>query len=82
MNVEDNKSGQRQEDGQREAEPDPLSQHSSDKSRMILVSAPLTDTNYLAWYRSVTLPLKAKDKLEFINDAIRAPAVGTPDYVK
>uniref|UniRef100_A0A2C9VZ57 Retrotransposon Copia-like N-terminal domain-containing protein n=1 Tax=Manihot esculenta TaxID=3983 RepID=A0A2C9VZ57_MANES len=30
----------------------------------------------------VTLPSKAKDKLGFINDGIRMPAVGTPKYVK
>lgn len=57
---------QRYIEAQPKVESDSLSLHNSDNPGMVLVSAPLTDINYLAWSRSITLASKAKVKLGFI----------------
>lgn len=52
---------------------DPMAVHNFDNPRMILVTALLTDTNYLIWSRSIRRVLAAKNKLGYITDAITQP---------
>ena len=44
-----------------------LALHNSDHPGMILVTAPLTGSNYLIWSRSMKIALIAKQKLGFVN---------------
>lgn len=46
---------------------DPLALQTSDNPGMTLVTAPLTDSNYLTWNRLIRRALAAKKKIGFIN---------------
>ncbi|KAL0371752.1 UNVERIFIED_CONTAM: Retrovirus-related Pol polyprotein from transposon RE1 [Sesamum calycinum] len=48
-------------------EPEFLQLHGGDHPGMVLVSAPLDGTDFLAWKRSVVIALRAKMKLGFID---------------
>ena len=41
--------------------------HNSDHPGMVLITAPLTGSNYLTWSRSMKIALIAKQKLGFVN---------------
>ena len=56
---------------------DPYFLHSSDHPGMVLVSAPLTRSNFLTWSRSMRIALGAKMKLEFIDGKIQKLEEGT-----
>ena len=42
----------------------------SENPGLILVSSPLTETNYHAWCRAMTMALVSKNKLRFADDSI------------
>ncbi|XP_021651859.2 retrovirus-related Pol polyprotein from transposon RE1 isoform X1 [Hevea brasiliensis] len=54
----------------------------SDNPGLVLVSAPLTGTNYLAWSRSMMIALRAKNKLGFINGSTEKPEEDSPTFDK
>lgn len=51
-----------------------------DHPSMVLVSAPLTGTNYLSWSRSMKIALRAKNKLGFINGKIDVSNIDSNEY--
>ena len=54
--------------------------HHSDHPGLVLISKLLNGDNYSAWRRAMTLALNAKNKLDFVNDIIKAPLEEThPD---
>lgn len=53
---------------------DLMAMQNSDNPRMVLVTAFLTDSNFLTWSRSVRRALAAKNKLGFINGSITEQA--------
>ena len=59
---------------------DPYSLQNSDHPGMVLVTAPLTETNYLTWSRSMKIALGAKLKLGFIDGRITMPEEGSNEF--
>lgn len=57
---------------------DPLKIQTSDNPAMALVTALLTEMNYLTWSRSVRQALAAKNKLGFISGTMPEPS-GEPE---
>lgn len=53
---------------------DPLHLQNSDHPGMLLVTSPLTGTNYLTWCRSIKIALGAKLKLGFIDGRCKKPS--------
>ena len=54
--------------------------HNSDHPDMILVTAPLTGSNYLTWSRSMKIALIAKQKLGFVNGKCIQPDINSKEY--
>ena len=52
---------------------DPYALSPSDHPGLVLVSRPLTETNYHSWSRAMRLALNAKKKLGFINGSVPRP---------
>ena len=52
--------------------------HPGESPGLVLVSAPLTETNYYAWSKAMRMALQSKDKLGFIDGVIQEPPVGDP----
>lgn len=59
---------------------DPMHLQNSDHPGMILVSHPLTGTNYLSWKKSMMIALGAKSKLGFVDGKIIQPEEDSPKY--
>ena len=47
--------------------------HHSDSPTVVLVSPPLNEENYGTWHRAMTMALRAKNKLGFVDGSINAP---------
>ncbi|KAF7814260.1 uncharacterized protein G2W53_028229 [Senna tora] len=47
--------------------------HSSDQPGMVLVTSPLTRSNYLTWNIAMKISLEAKEKLGFVDHSLPAP---------
>ena len=56
----------------------PFYLHPGQSPALVLVSTPLTETNYYSWLRVMRLALHSKDKLGFINGGIPEPPPGDP----
>ena len=54
--------------------------HNSDHPGMVLVSAPLTENNYLSWSRSMQIALGAKMKLCFIDGTFTPSEEDAPQF--
>ena len=54
--------------------------HNSDHPGMVLVTAPLTGSNYLTWSRSMKIALIAKQKLGFVNGKCIQPEMNSKEY--
>ena len=54
--------------------------HNSDHPGMVLVTAPLTGSNYLTWSRSMKIALIAKQKLGFVNGKCIQPDMNSKKY--
>ena len=54
--------------------------HNSDHPGMVLVTAPLTGSNYLTWSRSMKIVLIAKQKLGFVNGKYVQPDMNSKEY--
>ena len=54
--------------------------HNSDHPGMVLVTAPLTGSNYLTWSRSMKIALIAKQKLGFVNGKCIQPDMNSKEY--
>ena len=52
-----------------------------DHPRMVLVSVPLTENNFLPWIKVVKISLVAKAKLGFIDGTIDPPSQNSTLYV-
>ncbi|XP_058003885.1 uncharacterized protein LOC131180568 [Hevea brasiliensis] len=63
-------------------EDDLLVLQSSNHPGLILISALLTDKNYISWRRAMRIALGAKNKLGFIDGKITIPEEGSKDYEK
>ncbi|XP_021644989.2 uncharacterized protein LOC110638680 [Hevea brasiliensis] len=63
-------------------DPHPFGLQGSDNPSMPLVSASLTGGNYLAWSRSMTIALRVKNKLGFINGSLQAAPNDSPNFEK
>ncbi|KAL0367166.1 UNVERIFIED_CONTAM: hypothetical protein Sradi_3606700 [Sesamum radiatum] len=46
---------------------------------MIMVSAPLNNSNWLSWSRSVWIALEGRDKLDFIDGTYAKPAADSSE---
>ena len=46
-----------------------------------LCSVVLNESNYLPWSKAVTLALRGRAKLAFINGVVQAPEATSPNYV-
>ncbi|KAL5714268.1 hypothetical protein ACHQM5_016252 [Ranunculus cassubicifolius] len=53
---------------------DPYFIHHSDNPTAVLVSPPLDGDNYSSWSRAMTIALRAKGKLGFIDGTVKKPA--------
>ena len=51
----------------------PFFLHPSENPGLMLVSSPLTETNYHAWCRAMTMALVSKNKLGFADGSIVKP---------
>ncbi|KAL0431495.1 UNVERIFIED_CONTAM: Retrovirus-related Pol polyprotein from transposon RE2 [Sesamum radiatum] len=60
--------------------PEILQLHGSDHPGMILISTPLTSTNYLTWSCSIKRALRAKTKLGFIDGSYMKPSTTDDNY--
>ncbi|KAF7837576.1 uncharacterized protein G2W53_006058 [Senna tora] len=47
--------------------------HSSDQPGMVLVTSPLTRSNYLTWRQSIETSLESKEKLCFVDGSLPSP---------
>ena len=54
--------------------------HNSNHPRMVLVTAPLTGSNYLTWSRSMKIALIAKQKLGFVNGKCVQSDMNSKEY--
>ena len=54
--------------------------HNSDHPGMVLVTGPLTGSNYLTWSRSMKIALIAKQKLGFVNGKCVQPDMNSKEY--
>ena len=54
--------------------------HNSDHPGMVLVTAPLTGSNYLTWSGSMKIALIAKQKLGFVNGKCVQPDMNSKEY--
>ena len=54
--------------------------HNFDHFGMVLVTAPLTRSNYLTWSRSMKISLIAKQKLGFVNGKCVQPDMNSKEY--
>lgn len=61
---------------------DSLFLQNSDHPGMVLVTTPLTGSNYMSWSRSINLALGAKEKLGFLNGRYEKPIQDSVDYDK
>ncbi|KAK6115405.1 hypothetical protein DH2020_007674 [Rehmannia glutinosa] len=59
---------------------DTFTLHNSDHPGMVLVTNPLTDTNYLSWKRAMVIALGAKTKLGFVNGSVPRPEPDSPQF--
>ncbi|KAA8529961.1 hypothetical protein F0562_034435 [Nyssa sinensis] len=53
---------------------DPFSIHHFDNPTVVLVLPPLNGDNYGSWLRVVTMALRAKNKIGFVDDSIQQPS--------
>ncbi|KAL2235965.1 UNVERIFIED_CONTAM: hypothetical protein Sindi_1328700, partial [Sesamum indicum] len=60
--------------------PERLQLHGSDHPGMVLVSAPLTEKNYLNWSFGIKLAFRAKMKLWFIDGTSVKPDTSDPHF--
>lgn len=58
---------------------DPLYLHSYDNPGLVLVLHLLTMNNYIIWSRSMSIALKAKNKLGFVDGSYPQPEDATSD---
>ena len=56
----------------------PFYLHPSESLGVVLISSPLTETNYYSWSRVMQIALHSKDKLGFIDGEILEPPIGDP----
>jgi gag-polypeptide of LTR copia-type len=54
--------------------------HHSDNLGIILVPQLLTESNYPAWSRAMTMALSLKNKLCFVDGTIKKPKAATLEY--
>jgi len=54
--------------------------HPGENPRMILVSPPLSETNYHSWSRNMRRALLSKNKLKFVDGSIKIPERDDPTY--
>ena len=54
--------------------------HNSDHPGMVLVTAPLTGSNYLTWSQSMKIALISKHKLGFVNGKCVQPDMNSKEY--
>ncbi|KAL0291228.1 UNVERIFIED_CONTAM: hypothetical protein Sangu_2541100 [Sesamum angustifolium] len=73
-------TGAKRQGSEREVFPEILQLHGYDHLGMILVSTPLTSTNYLTWSCSIKRALRAKTKLGFIDGSCTKPDVNDAKY--
>lgn len=59
---------------------DPLLLPANESASKVLVSPPLTASNYNSWSRSMTMALKVRNKWGIISGAIPVPASSDPEY--
>ncbi|XP_019163160.1 PREDICTED: uncharacterized protein LOC109159512 isoform X2 [Ipomoea nil] len=59
---------------------DPLYLHATENPNTILVSPPLTESNYAAWSRSMKIALGVKNKFAFVAGTIPCPAQSDARY--
>lgn len=59
----------------------PFFLHHSDNANTVVISPPLTDSNYLSWNRSFTLAISIKNKLGFLDGTIPTPDLSSTLYV-
>ena len=52
--------------------------HLGESPGLVLVSLPVTETNYYAWSKVMRVALHSKDKLGFIDGVIPEPPIGDP----
>ncbi|CAK9148453.1 unnamed protein product [Ilex paraguariensis] len=77
MEMEDNGNGiasSLSSSSEFESSHDPFSLHPSDDPKAILVSIQLTEDNYMAWCRAMTMALRAKNILGFVDGTIPKPS--------
>lgn len=55
---------------------DPMNLMNADHPGMILVTAVLTEMNFLTWSKSMVRALEAKNKLVFVNGSLTQPLTG------
>lgn len=58
---------------------DPCYISQTDNPGLVLVSQLLTGDNYMAWSRSMSIALSAKNKLGFVNGKIAKPSDSNPE---
>jgi gag-polypeptide of LTR copia-type/Integrase core domain/Retrotransposon gag protein/GAG-pre-integrase domain len=58
----------------------PFFLHHSDNPGIILVPQLLTESNYPAWSRAMTMALSSKNKLGFVDGTIKKPETATLEY--
>ncbi|KAE9611029.1 putative gag-polypeptide of LTR copia-type [Lupinus albus] len=46
----------------------------------VLVTPPLTGSNYHSWSREMMMTLKYKNKLKFIDDTLHKPNINDPSF--
>lgn len=61
---------------------DTFNLQNSDNPSMKLITVPLNGKNYLSWSRSMTLALRAKEKLGFIDGSCKIPPAGYTNLEK
>ncbi|KAF5442021.1 hypothetical protein F2P56_036962, partial [Juglans regia] len=59
----------------------PFFLHHSDNANTVIVSPPLTGSNYISWSRSFLLSISIKNKSGFLDGTIPTPDLADPSYV-
>lgn len=59
----------------------PYFMHTNDNPGLVLVTSRLSDTNYHSWSHSMTMALRSKQKLHFINSSLPRPPDVDHDYI-
>ncbi|KAG2690053.1 hypothetical protein I3760_09G169300 [Carya illinoinensis] len=59
----------------------PFFLHHSDNANTVIVSPPLTGSNYISWSKSFLLSISIKNKFGFLDGTITTPDLSDPSYI-